>query len=211
MPGVLLLWVATPPAWLPGQCQRARLRLGHGFRRHLIQMSGLAGRRGHEVFAAENLPEQELREHVRLQRELAAVGGKGFDLAQDLFGYVEGDDALSGPHVCGRGGRVRLRTGQGTGQAGSGAPASERGWRCRGQDEAGEAGGGDHVAAAGRRLAMPSSPKNSPAPSRPSRSRRPRVLSCHVSASPDKIKNSSAEASPCSTTDEPGGYQRTWT
>ena len=54
-------------------------------------------------------------------------------------------------------------------------------------------------------------PKNSPTPSRPSRSRRPPLPSCRTSASPDKIKNSSAAASPRSTTYEPGGYQRTWT
>src|SRR6516225_2019901 len=41
-----------------------------------------------------------------------------------------------------------LRAGQGTDQAGPLTPASELGRRCRGQDQAGKAGAGDHVSVA---------------------------------------------------------------
>src|SRR5215218_10825802 len=57
---------------------------------------GPVGGGGHEVLAAEDVPEQELREHVRLQRELAAVGGQGTDLAHHLSGHVTGQDAPAG-------------------------------------------------------------------------------------------------------------------
>src|SRR5450755_4906058 len=67
---LLLRAGAAPPARLPGRRRRAQRWLEDGPRRHLVQMNGPAGRHGHEVFAAEHLLEQELREHVRLQREL---------------------------------------------------------------------------------------------------------------------------------------------
>src|ERR1700747_1885791 len=46
-----------------------------------------------------------------------------------------------------------------------------------------------------RFVAMPSSPKNSPGPSRPT-CRRPALLSCHTPASPDQLKNTSAASPP---------------
>ena len=129
---------ATGPAARPAPAQAPASRPG--------ERPG--GRPGGEVLAAEDLPQQELREHARLQRELAAVGGQRSDLPHDLPGHVTADDALTGPRGPGRRRRVRPRGGQDTGQAGSPAPAGGC-RRCRGQDQAGEAGGGDHVAAAG--------------------------------------------------------------
>ena len=124
-----------------GSAASAGSGTGHG---HLARMSRPGGSGGHEVFAAEHLPQQELREHARLQRELAAVRGQGLDLAHDLSGYVAADHAPACPHGHGRRGRVRPCAGQ----AGSGAAAGELGRRCRGQDQAGEAAGGNHVGAA---------------------------------------------------------------
>ena len=151
-------------------------------------------------------PEQELREHARLQRELAAVGGKGFDLAHNLPGHVAADDALTGPHVS----RPR-------GTRFAGVPGRAPARRAPGPRPANLAGGAGDRTRQVRSVAATTSalrcrcPKNSPTPSRPSRSRRPPLPSCRTCASPDKIKNSSAATSPCSTTYEPGGYQRTWT
>ena len=134
---------AASPA--TGRRRRAQRWLKPG---HLVRVSGPAGGHGDEVLAAKDLPQQELREHARLQRELAAVGGQGFDLAHDLPGHVAADDAPACPRGPGHRRRVRRCGGRGAGQPGSPAPAGELGRRCRGQDQAGEAGGGDHVGAA---------------------------------------------------------------